>query len=439
MRPAQLAAVEAVEVVGGEVVDRDIRGGGEHHRVAGEVDPLEPGSLLGPERPRDEPEVHRPVARRGDAAARADARLHADAQRRCWPRPRGRARMASGVIAPVPAASTSGRGARTDLAVDAGGGGGSPAQAAERRRIARVRRTDGAVYRPRVTPRTAIVRVSSREPSVGWSLGGRSVACSAAARDRGHHAGRADGLGRRVPTGAGRAGWSASATAGSTCSSPGVGELWYARGELAPRKAGQLEFAQRREAAWQALRPCVVLEAVVGSRAWGLADQESDLDLRGAFALPFLWTAGLVGPPVDLVSADGSQTFWEVRKLVDQALARRPEHARASLRPLGAGDRSDRRMAARGPGGIRLETHVRELRTLRAQPAGQAVGDAAPGGAPGPGAGLARLRRQRRTSTRSRGGCRGSPPANRTVRGRTGCCRRRPTSSSCTVRSRTRG
>jgi hypothetical protein len=104
----------------------------------------------------------------------------------------------------------------------------------------------------------------------------------------------------------------------------GVGELWYARNELAPRKGGQLEFAHRREAAWQALRPCVVLEAVVGSRAWGLADADSDVDVRGAFALPFLWTAGLVSPPVDLVSADGSQTFWEFRKLVDQALRADP-------------------------------------------------------------------------------------------------------------------
>jgi hypothetical protein len=67
----------------------------------------------------------------------------------------------------------------------------------------------------------------------------------------------------------------------------GVGELWYARKQLVPRKGGQLAFAHRREAAWQALRPCLVLEAVVGSRAWRLADADSDIDVRGAFALPF--------------------------------------------------------------------------------------------------------------------------------------------------------
>ena len=104
----------------------------------------------------------------------------------------------------------------------------------------------------------------------------------------------------------------------------GVGELWYARTELTPRRAGQLEYAQRRESAWQALLPCRVMEATVGSRAWGLADEKSDTDVRGAFALPFSWTGGLAEPPSELISADGSQTYWELRKLVEQALRADP-------------------------------------------------------------------------------------------------------------------
>jgi hypothetical protein len=58
----------------------------------------------------------------------------------------------------------------------------------------------------------------------------------------------------------------------------GVGELWYARDELVPRKPGQLQFALRRAATWDALRPCVVVETVVGSQAWGLANESSDVD-----------------------------------------------------------------------------------------------------------------------------------------------------------------
>ena len=104
----------------------------------------------------------------------------------------------------------------------------------------------------------------------------------------------------------------------------GVGVLRYARGELTPRRVGQALFAHRRAEAWDALRGCVVLEAVVGSRAWGLADASSDEDRRGVFAHPFSWTQGLVAAPEDLVSADGSATYWATGKAVRQALRADP-------------------------------------------------------------------------------------------------------------------
>ncbi len=104
----------------------------------------------------------------------------------------------------------------------------------------------------------------------------------------------------------------------------GWGVVAFARDEIAPRKLGQARYAMRREAAWQALKPCVVLQAVVGSRAWGLSDEGSDVDARGAFVLPFGWTIGLVDPPADLVSDDGSATYWEIDKLVRQALRADP-------------------------------------------------------------------------------------------------------------------
>jgi len=104
----------------------------------------------------------------------------------------------------------------------------------------------------------------------------------------------------------------------------GVGVVRYSRGELSPRRVGQMLFAHRRADAWDALRPCVVLDATVGSRAWGLADDDSDVDHRGVFALPFTWTQGLVAPPEDLVSADGSSTYWAAGKAIRQALRADP-------------------------------------------------------------------------------------------------------------------
>jgi predicted nucleotidyltransferase len=104
----------------------------------------------------------------------------------------------------------------------------------------------------------------------------------------------------------------------------GLGTFPYARSEVAPRREGQLKYAVRRESAWNALHPCVVLRTTVGSRAWGLADESSDHDLRGAFAHPLAWTSGVVSPPEDLVSDNGSETYWAVDKVVKQALRADP-------------------------------------------------------------------------------------------------------------------
>lgn len=113
----------------------------------------------------------------------------------------------------------------------------------------------------------------------------------------------------------------------------GVGNVRYAREELTPRKTGQLEFAVRREAAWKALRPNAILETVVGSRAWGLAEDGSDTDRRGLFVLPFPWTTALVEAPTDLVSMDGSETFWEVGKAFRQAIRADPNTLETLLLP----------------------------------------------------------------------------------------------------------
>jgi hypothetical protein len=98
----------------------------------------------------------------------------------------------------------------------------------------------------------------------------------------------------------------------------------YLRSEVTPKKLGVARYAHRRAAAWDALRSCVVIDAVVGSRAWGLADAASDEDRRGVFVLPLSWTTGLVEPPLDLASVDGSHSYWEIGKAVRQALRADP-------------------------------------------------------------------------------------------------------------------
>jgi hypothetical protein len=98
----------------------------------------------------------------------------------------------------------------------------------------------------------------------------------------------------------------------------------FARDELTPRKLGVARYAQRRQAAWDQLCGCVVIDTVVGSRAWGVADEGSDEDHRGVFVLPAPWLTGLAEPPLDLVSLDGSATYWELGKAIRQAVRADP-------------------------------------------------------------------------------------------------------------------
>lgn len=104
----------------------------------------------------------------------------------------------------------------------------------------------------------------------------------------------------------------------------GRGEHEYARHELRPAHAGQVRFAVARARDEAALLPCALLEATVGSRAWGLSEEGSDHDIRGVFLLPFGWREGLATPPAVLVSADGSSTWWEAERAIRQALRADP-------------------------------------------------------------------------------------------------------------------
>jgi len=104
----------------------------------------------------------------------------------------------------------------------------------------------------------------------------------------------------------------------------GVGRVRYLRSEIVPRKVGLLRYAQRRHDAWTDLVPTIVVDALVGSRAWGLDHAGSDEDRRGVFVLPLPWQTGLVDPPLDLASLDGSRAYWEVGKAIRQGLRADP-------------------------------------------------------------------------------------------------------------------
>lgn len=130
-------------------------------------------------------------------------------------------------------------------------------------------------------------------------------------------------LGRAIPTGAvGRV--VRCDAVNVVVDVPGRGSAMYHRDQVSVRRDGELRFAIRRAEAEQALLPCTVLRATVGSRAWGLEEEGSDTDQRGVFLFPFTWGTGLVRPPDTVVSLDGSATHWEAGKAIRQALRADP-------------------------------------------------------------------------------------------------------------------
>lgn len=113
----------------------------------------------------------------------------------------------------------------------------------------------------------------------------------------------------------------------------GRGVLRVARGSVVPRNDGQMRFALTRAATERALAPCVVYEATVGSRAWGLADQHSDHDTRGVLLWPFPWACARARVPDVVTSADGSHTLWEFGRTCSQALRADPNTLEALYVP----------------------------------------------------------------------------------------------------------
>lgn len=104
----------------------------------------------------------------------------------------------------------------------------------------------------------------------------------------------------------------------------GRGSFELARVDIAPRTDGQLRHAIHRARVEEALGPCVLARATVGSRAWGLSDAGSDHDTRGIMLWPFSWATARGRVPDVLVSADGSHTVWEVGRTIEQALRADP-------------------------------------------------------------------------------------------------------------------
>ncbi|HEY4329771.1 MAG TPA: nucleotidyltransferase domain-containing protein [Phycisphaerae bacterium] len=76
--------------------------------------------------------------------------------------------------------------------------------------------------------------------------------------------------------------------------------------------------------AQQDLRQFVIFQCVIGSRAYGLEDEESDTDRRGIYLPPAALHWSLYGVPEQIEKKETEECYWELQKFLVLALKANP-------------------------------------------------------------------------------------------------------------------
>lgn len=82
------------------------------------------------------------------------------------------------------------------------------------------------------------------------------------------------------------------------------------------------------------LREYVIYRCVVGSRAFGLDDADSDTDLRGVYLPPARLHWSLYGVPEQLERPDHEECYWEIQKFLTLALKANPNVLECLFTPI---------------------------------------------------------------------------------------------------------
>jgi len=113
-------------------------------------------------------------------------------------------------------------------------------------------------------------------------------------------------------------------------------EISLRRNELSIRKHVQREDLDAVGAVLddQDLYEYVVYRCVLGSHAYGLANEESDLDRRGIYLPPAELHWSLFGVPEQLEDKETDEVYWEMRKFVTLALKANPNILECLYTPI---------------------------------------------------------------------------------------------------------
>jgi uncharacterized protein len=111
---------------------------------------------------------------------------------------------------------------------------------------------------------------------------------------------------------------------------PDGGRADYGRDDLIVRAEAQWAPPHTATDLWSR----VILSSVIGSQAYGLATDTSDVDRRGAYLAPAALDWSLRGAPEQLQDEDRQACFWELKKLLTLALKANPNALECLYSPL---------------------------------------------------------------------------------------------------------
>jgi predicted nucleotidyltransferase len=111
-------------------------------------------------------------------------------------------------------------------------------------------------------------------------------------------------------------------------------EASFSRGEISVLSSYQSESLTADPLAEHSLYQHVIYRCVVGSRAYGLEDEQSDTDRRGIYLPPADRHWSLYGVPEQLENPANEEVYWEAQKFVVMALKANPNVLECLYTPL---------------------------------------------------------------------------------------------------------
>ena len=96
----------------------------------------------------------------------------------------------------------------------------------------------------------------------------------------------------------------------------------------------EMEAAAAHADDMELLRPFIIYRCVVGSRAYGLDDEQSDTDRRGIYLPPADLHWSLFGAPEQLEDHPNQECYWELQKFLVMALKANPNILECLHTPL---------------------------------------------------------------------------------------------------------